>query len=138
MLIYFINVTEIQSGDRLVLRCRVREGTEPQFLWYHDNMLLRNGSASYHVTANGGELVIHSFQRDDVGRYHCAAINNGTNTIFNVTSDYIEFTLRARSYSNEIVMSVLPVLLLAGLIVSGCYIHRRATGNSSTVSQPRK
>ncbi|GCC21053.1 hypothetical protein chiPu_0019520 [Chiloscyllium punctatum] len=68
VLIYFINGTEIQSGDRLVLQCRVREGTEPQFLWYHDNMLLRNGSASYHVTADGGELVIHSFQRDNVGR----------------------------------------------------------------------
>ncbi|XP_072422990.1 Fc receptor-like protein 5 [Chiloscyllium punctatum] len=138
VLIYFINGTEIQSGDRLVLQCRVREGTEPQFLWYHDNMLLRNGSASYHVTADGGELVIHSFQRDNVGRYHCAAINNGTNTIFNVTSDCIEFTLRARSYSKEIVMSLLPLLLLAGLIVLRCYIQRRATGNSSTVSQPRR
>ncbi|GCC40039.1 hypothetical protein chiPu_0024414 [Chiloscyllium punctatum] len=92
-------------------------------------MLLRNGSTSYHVTADGGELVIHSFQRDDVGRYHCAAINKGiNNTILNMTSDYIKFTLRAWRYSKEIVMSLLPLLLLAGLIVLGCYIHRRATG----------
>ncbi|XP_072422740.1 Fc receptor-like protein 2 [Chiloscyllium punctatum] len=138
VLISFINGTEIQSGDHLVLWCRVREGTEPQFLWYRDNALLRNGSAHYHVTADGGELVIHSFQGDHVGRYHCAAINKGTNnTIFNVTSDYIEFTLRARSYSKEIMASLLPVLLMAGLLVLGCYIHRRASDNSSTASQPR-
>ncbi|GCC40910.1 hypothetical protein chiPu_0024575 [Chiloscyllium punctatum] len=68
----------------------------PQFVWYHDNTPLRNDSASYYVSADGGELVIHSFQRDEVGRYHCAAINKGANhTIFNVTSDYIEFTLRS-------------------------------------------
>ncbi|XP_043539689.1 platelet endothelial cell adhesion molecule-like isoform X3 [Chiloscyllium plagiosum] len=139
VLIFFINGTEIQSGDRLVLRCRVREGTEPQFVWYRDNMSLRNGSASYQVTADGGEMVIHSFQRDDVGRYHCAAINKGANhTIFNVTSDYIEFTLRAQGYSKEIMASLLPVLLLVGLIVLWYYIHWRDTGNSSTVSQPRK
>ncbi|XP_060712974.1 platelet endothelial cell adhesion molecule-like [Hemiscyllium ocellatum] len=132
VLIFFINGTEIQSGDRLVLRCRVREGTKPQFVWYRDNTPLRNGSASYHVTADGGELVIHSFQRDDVGRYHCAAINKGANhTIFNVTSDYIEFTLRARGYSKEIVASLLPVLLLAGLIVLWYYFHWRDTGNST-------
>ncbi|XP_059498386.1 platelet endothelial cell adhesion molecule-like [Stegostoma tigrinum] len=94
------NGTEIQPGDRLVLRCLVREGTEPQFIWYRDNVPLRNGSASSHVTADGGELVIHSFRRDSVGRYHCAAINTGTDgTIFNVTSDYIEFTLRGNSDS---------------------------------------
>ncbi|GCC20458.1 hypothetical protein chiPu_0019018 [Chiloscyllium punctatum] len=139
VLIFFINGTEIQSGDRLVLRCRVREGTEPQFVWYRDNTPLRNGSASYQVTADGGELVIHSFQRDDVGRYHCAAINKGANhTIFNVTSDYIEFTLRAQGYSKEIVASLLPVLLLVGLVVLWYYIHWRDTGNSSTVSQPRR
>ncbi|XP_072422997.1 Fc receptor-like protein 5 isoform X2 [Chiloscyllium punctatum] len=139
VLTFFVNGTEIQSGDRLVLRCRVREGTEPQFVWYRDNTPLRNGSASYQVTADGGELVIHSFQRDDVGRYHCAAINKGANhTIFNVTSDYIEFTLRAQGYSKEIVASLLPVLLLVGLVVLWYYIHWRDTGNSSTVSQPRR
>ncbi|GCC20209.1 hypothetical protein chiPu_0018807 [Chiloscyllium punctatum] len=88
VLISFINGTEIQSGDHLVLRCWVREGTEPKFLWYRDNVLLRNSSAGYHVTADGGEQLIHSFQRDDVRRYHCAAVNEGTNnTIFNATSD---------------------------------------------------
>ncbi|GCC20792.1 hypothetical protein chiPu_0019360, partial [Chiloscyllium punctatum] len=95
VLIFFISGTEIQSTDHLILPCLVREGTEPQFLWYCDNVMLRNGSASYHVTADGGELVIHSFQRDHVGRNHCAAINKGAiDTSFNVTSDYIEFTLR--------------------------------------------
>ncbi|XP_048450404.1 platelet endothelial cell adhesion molecule-like, partial [Rhincodon typus] len=99
-LISHTNGTEIQPGDRLVLRCLVREGTEPQFIWYRDNVPLRNGSASSHLTADDGELIIHSFRRDNVGRYHCAAINKGTNgIIFNVTSDYIEFTLRGKSDS---------------------------------------
>ncbi|XP_043539698.1 platelet endothelial cell adhesion molecule-like isoform X2 [Chiloscyllium plagiosum] len=140
VLISCTNGTEIQSGEDLVLRCLVGEGTQPQFLWYHNNVPLRNSSVSYHVTADGGELVIHSFQRDDVGKYHCAAINKGTNDIiFNVTSDDIEFTLRARSYSKEILVSLLSVLLFAGLIVLVCFIHRRRdTGNSSTVSQLRE
>ncbi|XP_048477059.1 platelet endothelial cell adhesion molecule-like [Rhincodon typus] len=140
VLISRTNGTEIQPGDRLVLRCLVREGTEPQFIWYRDNVPLRNGSASSHVTADGGELVIHSFRRDNVGSYHCAAINEGNNgTIFNVTSDYIEFTLRARSYSTEIAASLVPVLMFAGLIASAWFIHqRRDTGNSSTVSQPNR
>ncbi|XP_059498328.1 Fc receptor-like protein 5 [Stegostoma tigrinum] len=134
------NGTEIQPGECLVLRCLVREGTEPQFIWYRDNVPLRNGSASSHVTADGGELVIHSFRRDSVGRYHCAAINTGTDgTIFNVTSDYIEFTLRARSYSTEIMASLVPVLLFAGLIALAWFIHRRGhTANSSTVSQAKR
>ncbi|XP_043539732.1 basement membrane-specific heparan sulfate proteoglycan core protein-like isoform X3 [Chiloscyllium plagiosum] len=139
-LISSTNGTEVHSGEWLVLWCRVREGTEPQFIWYRDNVPLRNDSGSYHVTANGGELAIHSFQRDDVGRYHCAAINKGSNnTIFNVTSDYIEFTLRARSYSMEITALLLSVLLFAGLIVLACFVHRRRhTGKPSTLSQPRR
>ncbi|XP_048450124.1 junctional adhesion molecule A-like [Rhincodon typus] len=140
VLISRTNGTEIQPGDRLVLRCLVREGTEPQFIWCRDNVPLRNGSASSHVTADGGELVVHSFRRDNVGSYHCAAINDGTNgTIFNVNSDYIEFTLRARSFSKEIAASLVPVLLFGGLIESVWFIHRRRdTGNSSTVSQPKR
>ncbi|XP_043539719.1 platelet endothelial cell adhesion molecule-like isoform X2 [Chiloscyllium plagiosum] len=140
MLISCTNSTEIQSRERLVLQCLVKEGTEPQFVWYRDNVMMRNGSASYHVTANGSELVIHSFQRDNVGKYHCAAINKGTNnTIFNVTSNSINFTLRARSYYMEIAALLLPVLLLASLIVLVRFIHRRRdTGNSSTVSPPRR
>ncbi|XP_048379848.1 platelet endothelial cell adhesion molecule-like isoform X2 [Stegostoma tigrinum] len=134
VLISRTNGTEMWAGERLVLRCLVREGTEPQFVWYRNNVPLRNGSASSHVTADGGELVIHSFRTDNVGRYHCAAINKGINgTIFNVTSDYIGFTLR------EIAASLIPVLLFASLITSVLFIYRkRDTGNSSTVSHPSR
>ncbi|XP_048379850.1 platelet endothelial cell adhesion molecule-like isoform X4 [Stegostoma tigrinum] len=140
VLISRTNGTEMWAGERLVLRCLVREGTEPQFVWYRNNVPLRNGSASSHVTADGGELVIHSFRTDNVGRYHCAAINKGINgTIFNVTSDYIGFTLRAPSYSTEIAASLIPVLLFASLITSVLFIYRkRDTGNSSTVSHPSR
>ncbi|XP_067833446.1 Fc receptor-like protein 2 isoform X2 [Heptranchias perlo] len=88
------NKTEISAGFRLVLRCLVTEGTEPRFHWYLNDRQLENISESYHLNADGSELIINSFEISHGGRYHCVATNRGKEVgIFNTTSNHIDVTV---------------------------------------------
>ncbi|XP_072349603.1 Fc receptor-like protein 3 isoform X3 [Scyliorhinus torazame] len=133
------NLTVIAAGHRLVLQCQLKEGTAPRFLWYRDNLMLTNNSESYHFNAEGNELVVDSFEAHHGGRYHCVSINRGIDEImFNTTSKYFEAALSVRSYSTEVAASVLPLLIIAGVIaVIGFKLREKNQGNSSNVLQPQ-
>ncbi|XP_038644259.1 Fc receptor-like protein 3 isoform X4 [Scyliorhinus canicula] len=133
------NLTVIAAGHRLVLQCELKEGTTPRLLWYKDNLQLTNNSESYHLNAEGNELVVDSFEAHHGGRYHCVAINRGIDEMmFNTTSNYFEAALSVRSYSTEVTASVLPLLLIAGVIaIIGFKLREKKQGNSSKVFQPQ-
>ncbi|XP_038644614.1 hemicentin-1-like isoform X2 [Scyliorhinus canicula] len=133
------NLTVIAAGHRLVLQCVLKEGTTPRLLWYKDNLQLTNNSESYHLNAEGNELVVDSFEAHHGGRYHCVAINRGIDEMmFNTTSNYFEAALSVRSYSTEVTASVLPLLLIAGVIaIIGFKLRENKQGNSSKVLQPQ-
>ncbi|XP_078390493.1 Fc receptor-like protein 2 [Cetorhinus maximus] len=116
------NTTVISVGQRLVLQCRLKAGTAPQFLWYRDNQPLGNTSQSYHFSADGTEFIIHPFQESDGGQYHCVATNKGIkDDIFNATSNSIQVKVPAKSYATTVTASVLPLLLLAAAIALICF-----------------
>ncbi|XP_043539727.1 Fc receptor-like protein 6 isoform X2 [Chiloscyllium plagiosum] len=123
---------DLIKGDTGCLICSVSNGSLPIYYQFYNSSSVE----LYSELSNSTELVynIGPISRRDEGFYHCSVRNEVTGPQH---SEDIEITVIARSYSKEIMASLLPVLLMAGLLVSGCYIYRRATGNSSTASQPR-
>ncbi|XP_041038322.1 Fc receptor-like protein 2 [Carcharodon carcharias] len=111
------NQNRIPAGGQLALQCLVREGTAPRFDWYLNSRKLGNASASHHWHTNGSELAIPSFQGRHQGWYQCIATNRGSNgRTFSSISDSIDLVLLVQSHTSTITASVLPIILVVGLI----------------------
>lgn len=82
---------ELQAGDRAMMACSVRGLPRPSVRWYHNDVVVEDGSSRVHVHEDG-LLELGDLQPSDSGRYRCR-VEAGTETKYgNVTQLVVDST----------------------------------------------
>ncbi|KAM4664361.1 Fc receptor-like protein 2 [Discoglossus pictus] len=68
-------VSEVKPGEILTFNCTVVRGTDPSFMWFHNDKEVNQTSGRYQIKEDGKVLYVESVQYYHGGTYMCHASN---------------------------------------------------------------
>ncbi|OBS77053.1 hypothetical protein A6R68_16462 [Neotoma lepida] len=135
--ISILSSNEVQSGDDMVLRCSVKEGTGPiTFKFYRE----KEDRPFHEIILNATQAfwIGKQASKEQEGKYHCTASNRASLGLASPRSS----TLTVRVFlapwiKGLIAVVVIGVVIVALIVAAKCYFLRKARAKQKPVEMSR-
>lgn len=134
--ISILSGNDVQSGNEMVLRCSVKEGTGPvTFQFYKE----KEGRPFHEETVNDTQVFWHHEQtsKEQEGQYYCTASNRAS-MVTSLRSSPITVRVFLAPWKKGLIAVVIIGVVIATLIVAAkCYFLRKAKAKQKPVEMSR-
>lgn len=134
--ISILSGNDVQSGDEMVLRCSVKEGTGPvTFQFYKE----KEGRPFHEETVNDTQVFWHHEQasKEQEGQYYCTASNRAS-IVTSLRSGPLTVRVFLAPWKKGLIAVVVIGVVIAALIVAAkCYFLRKAKAKQKPVEMSR-
>lgn len=134
--ISILSGNDVQSGDEMVLRCSVKEGTGPvTFQFYKE----KEGRPFHEETVNDTQVFWHHEQasKEQEGQYYCKAYNRAS-IVTSLRSGPLTVRVFLAPWKKGLIaVIVIGVVITALIVAAKCYFLKKAKAKQKPVEMSR-
>ncbi|XP_039597230.1 Fc receptor-like protein 5 isoform X2 [Polypterus senegalus] len=117
--------TGVSKGSSIFLTCTLSAGTEPRFIWFHNDHELPSidPAKTYALSEKGSYLTIYSVSERHEGDYYCVAVNGvGDSKTYTSSSSIVQLKI---AHSSPVALIITAILITFLLVICIAFLAIR-------------